>query len=60
MPTYRPYPITIFAHETTNQVEVALDLILAIFMNTISVMVTIHIYVLEICELHCKHNYGIV
>ena len=24
MPTYRPYPITIFARETTNQVEVAL------------------------------------
>jgi len=25
MPTYRPYPITIFARETTNQVEVALQ-----------------------------------
>jgi len=24
MPTYRPYPITIFARETTNQVEVAI------------------------------------
>jgi len=24
MPTYQPYPITIFARETTNQVEEAL------------------------------------
>jgi len=24
MPTYQPYPITIFASETTNQVEVTL------------------------------------
>jgi len=30
MPTYQPYPIAIFARETTNQVEVALSRILGL------------------------------